>query len=1153
MISAEEFLVILEDKDILPADAVRKLRLQLVQAKQPIPATAIAKRLIEKGYLTRPLAKRLLAKSPAVKPRAAEEDDDLQLAPDDNEKLGAVSGGEEEDYKLEVVEDIPLMPTATAGAVPQEVKPVAGDAVTDEVLAGQVVAGEVVEDAEAVPDAAGESNYADATAGASLAPRRRKGLLGKILPARSRRRKANVWDSSLLLTGGGALAILVILAFVFIWIFWGASGEAMIEAADSSYKEGSYQIAISQYDEFLKKFPDHQQSGHARVRRGLAMMRNATEGTNDYAKSLTIAVEVLGQISSEDAFGEARDELRSLLPTISEGLAKQAHEKTSAEYVEKTRQSLALVEKYISKSNRPATLLDDVNALLAMTEIRIARDGELAKAAAEMKQTVADGKTARAYEIRRGLLQRYPELLDNEDLRNAVLAVAAAEKAAVKFVAEVKKAQIEPAAADGAPAVSLALRTVTNSVPDAKGNVVFASAAGAAYALDAVDGRVLWRRETGFSPTAQIPPMQISAQPGSDALVADAKAQSLLRLEAATGKLRWQQTVGEPFDARPVIDERRVLVAARSGRLVVVDLESGDSPGYMQLPQALTTPPAVDAKRSRIYQAAEHSNLYVLAAADGKCEEVVYLGHEPGEIAAAPVIIGQYLVIAQNRGANSVVLRVLSLEPKDKTPAPFLLHEVELEGRVDTPPVVSGMRMLVTTDQGRVYALRISSSNAAQPLEKIGQLQTSEAANLVRYSLLEGEQFWVADDHLTKYEIQASLGTLKTRWNACKDSVFLQPPTAAGNSIFCVRRRAGLPGVIVSAISMNEPNTFWETHLAAGPAAPPVVVDGGKKVEIVTALGSAFVIDAEKLTAPGQTILDQPAAALTAQELQRPVDSVARMADGLLALAGGRGSEQLDVFDPAAEPKKFRPLVLPDALAARPISFGGGIMVPSRVGQIFVLDPRGGGNLLEPFQPQLGGGSRPEWTSPVDAGEQAALLCDGRRTIYRLAAKQDPKPHLAALDKVELDAGVASSPAVVAQTAFVVDEKDNLRAMALPKLTPGKTSPLGGKCIWGPCGAGERLFAANDEDKLLCFDAEGTQLWQIGLIHGRPVGSPLAVEGGFIFASHDGTVWRVDAADGRETAKLETGRPLAAAPVLLGERLLLCGHDGTLYLVDQPK
>ncbi|MBN2295906.1 MAG: PQQ-binding-like beta-propeller repeat protein, partial [Pirellulales bacterium] len=107
--------------------------------------------------------------------------------------------------------------------------------------------------------------------------------------------------------------------------------------------------------------------------------------------------------------------------------------------------------------------------------------------------------------------------------------------------------------------------------------------------------------------------------------------------------------------------------------------------------------------------------------------------------------------------------------------------------------------------------------------------------------------------------------------------------------------------------------------------------------------------------------------------------------------------------------------------------------------------------------------------------------------------------------------------------------------------------------VWGPMAVGDRLILATDGDKLQCFDAAGKMLWNNPLLHGQLAGKPLALGGDIIFASIGGVVWRVDAASGKELAKFETRCPLAAGAVLLGERLLLSGPDGTLFLVDQPK
>ena len=93
MISPEQFLALLEEKELLSPRTVASLREQIAQSAEPITAAALAKRLVKHGRLTPSQAKRLLAAddekpSPAKsaakpQPKAG---DDLGFAPIEGEQ-----------------------------------------------------------------------------------------------------------------------------------------------------------------------------------------------------------------------------------------------------------------------------------------------------------------------------------------------------------------------------------------------------------------------------------------------------------------------------------------------------------------------------------------------------------------------------------------------------------------------------------------------------------------------------------------------------------------------------------------------------------------------------------------------------------------------------------------------------------------------------------------------------------------------------------------------------------------------------------------------------------------------------------------------------------------------------------------------------------
>jgi len=1214
MISAEQFLKILVEKDLLSSRAVEKLLKQVEEASKPVSARRVAKRLVEKGYLTPALAKRLLLtadeeteapekprpEKPRAVRRAEPEEEELGLAPTEEEQekqrqkaatieddlaaLEPVRGetealdpipGESAIFGFSAPPPAPAAPKATF-APPAPRTPVAPEAPaapagpnpppvppprpSSDVVSGEVVSGEIVSDAPAARRAVDDAEESPFGPG-----KRKSGLMAlfrRIVPERDRTRKENVWDSSLLLVGGGVLLLLVLLLVALVWWYLRESGDTVLKNADQLYADQSYTKAIDQYTQYIERYASgDEKASRARVFRGMARLRKSTqESGRSYVNPLKIAQEVLTEIRSEEAFPDAKAELKGILPTIAEGWARQAQAETGTELVGKAREAIDLIEIYIPSQQRNKVQMEEITSILALTEREIARDDELAKALAGIEEATARQKADQAYAIRKTLLKTYPDLATNAKLSEAIHKVSAAQRDVVRMVAEPKSAETSPPAGPATTTVTLAQQILNTEVSAAQGQVVYALAEGAAYGLDAATGRVLWRRFVGLDTdgaSLPYPPTSLGAQFESDALMVDAAARALVRVEATTGRPRWLLAVGEPFTANPVVDGSRILMATPSGRLLIVEIESGNSPGYIQVPQPLRVAPTVDAQRGRLYQVADHSNLYVLAR-DGRCEEVVYLAHESGNIVTPPVILSNFLVVAENQGLDTAVLRVFTLEPsqgkneKEAKPAFREIQRLSVEGRIDTPPLAAGSRLLVTTDRGRVIAYDLSGTNVQAPLEMITQQQPSERKDVVRFPLLVRHQFWIADDHLTKYIIQASTADFRTQWVACKDSAFSQPMVALEQAVYVVRRRLGLPGVVVTAMAMDKPSVLWETTLAAPLAAEPNVDPQTGRVEAITAAGS--VLDVPIAEMKGSAVADKAVVSLdAATDGGLVVRDALHMSDGLLALFAGPGSDKLAVFDPQVAPKRLRNVALPGPIAAAPAAMGGGLLVPSAAGQILLIQPRTGGAIAEPFQPRLTPGQKIAWRRPAVSPEgQWAVVSDGQTRLYRLGLRDQPRAHLASLDEVETEQPIVSDVAIVGQTAYAVDAEGNLRSFALPKLAPGPSVALSAQAAWGPRRVGAVGFLAPDDEQLLCLDGQGKVTWKVALLYGPLAGTPLVVGDQVLLTSVNGTLWRVELVSGKETAKLDTRLSLAAGPVLVGNQVLLTGGDGTLYLVGQP-
>ncbi|MBN1395372.1 MAG: PQQ-binding-like beta-propeller repeat protein [Pirellulales bacterium] len=1159
MNSTEQFISLLEERELVSARTAENLRAQVAESRKPISAEKIAKRLIKAGRLTSTQAKRLLA---TLKEEPAREAAEAKAAPTAEEDLGFAPIDDEPEKKKRAERRREQRPAAKPAATPAA--PEARKLAPEESLLDQEMP--VGSDAPSAASTGGgpldglmsEAAMTASAMGSPLdaAPSKGRGFF------RIFRRKPKVktgeeqWGSSLMLLGGGGLMVLVILGGALIWVLSRSSGDEMLRIANDKYRDGSYVHAIKAYEDFLKKFPNHDGTSLARVRIGLAKLRQKTAAAN-WPEALQTAQEVLKEIAPEEDFKEAHGELAAMLPDIAEGLAVDARKKTSQELVDRARAALKMAANpmYVPSKLRPESKLADTEASLAITVRDISRDNELAKTVATMLEAAKKSKTQEAYAACSALLRQYPKLADNEKLKNALMEVASAQQALVKFVSASKPPEGVQAEQEAVAAAFFAQCDTKKKVLDTAGTIALAAVDGTVYGLNAADGKPLWRRYVGFEANPQapsFPPTLLSSEPGSDALVVDAAKNSLLRLDSASGAVRWRQSIGERFDAHPVIAGEKILVAARSGKLFTIETSSGETRGYVEFPQELTVAPAVDPRRSLIYQPAVHSNLYVLSSDDGACRDVFYLGHGAGSVNTAPVVVGDYLLLTVNDGARDCVLNLFAVRGNVSGKAePWLklVQQVRLGGHVKSTPLVDGRRVLVATASGVVRVYELSATDVKKPLREIADTAVDGGDNLIRFPLLRSGRFWIADTRLTKYDVQAAAGRLRPKWIADQEGAFLQPPVVVGESIICVQRRPGMPGAVVSAVSTLDPDQYWRTLVGCPLAAEPLVLPNGGRALAITAAGAVFRFEAGGAGGP---IYSQPIAAPDASRIRQPINCAILLDKGLMAISGDKGSDQIGVFDPMAETPLMYWLKRDDKLACAPVAFDGGILVADQAGRVSLLDPQSGDPLVEPFQPRLEPGEKIHWVRPVVAGDKELVVANDQGKIYRLGIQDKPKPHLAPLAQTIVDKPIVSPLAVTGELVFGVDEDNVLGSFNLVKLDRGGTTNIDSPCAWGPVRLGKNVLLATDDNRLFCFAADGKAVWQKKLEFGPLAGPPLAMEGTYIVVGRNGNVSRLDAADGNELGGLELGIPLGTGAAPFGESLLIGGFDGTIYQVRRP-
>ena len=246
----------------------------------------------------------------------------------------------------------------------------------------------------------------------------------------------------------------------------------------------------------------------------------------------------------------------------------------------------------------------------------------------------------------------------------------------------------------------------------------------------------------------------------------------------------------------------------------------------MQLPQPLPVAPAVDPRRKLVFQLADRENLFVLAMPGGRCRQVFPLGHQPGAIATPPVLLGDCLLVAVNRGAGDSSLQVLKIEsagPAASPPAAAIGADDPDERACGCGPFDQRRPRAVGHRRRRDPRPANCTPGAREPLREASGAHLEGGPGLVRFPLLHGDRCFIAGEQLAGFDIRPSDKQLAPAWADPSQGPAAETPLAIGPTIFHVRHAAAMPGLVVSAVNADKGDLDWQTCLAAPLAAEPLL------------------------------------------------------------------------------------------------------------------------------------------------------------------------------------------------------------------------------------------------------------------------------------------------------------------------------------------
>ncbi len=839
-----------------------------------------------------------------------------------------------------------------------------------------------------------------------LAPVAPRGGFWSRLFGRAARPSRRRWDSPLILVGSGALVILVLVGIVLILVLRRESGDLLLEAANKDFADGAYSQAIYKYHQFLGRFGRHPAASLARVRRGIAQLRQVVEEGRDWTKAFQTAQEVLEEIAGEEAFREAHVHLSSLLPKIAQGLAGQAEKQSKPDQLSLAHQALELLDRYVPRSLHDQVEIDEIRGQLGQLARRFDEQAETEKVILAIHQAIQADRPPEGYRLASSHLRQYPEAAKRAEFRETLSALKECFQKQLRRLEPNRPAQTEPPVSSIHQTIPLAAAS-GQPIANLEQQVVVISLNGCVYGLEAASGHLLWRRWTGPTATGRSPepqPLPVGADPQCDLIVAGESRKELWRLERATGRIRWRSVLGGPLAAPPVVARNHLLAIAQlpedRSRLEWIDLQTGTAVLAVELPQKVEVAPGVDLRQDRIYLVGEYWYIWVLSFSEGQCLQIIRLDHAPGTVLAPPVVLADWLLVVENHRLDQAIVKLLEVGQPSRagqTGSPILFQD-EIPGHVDLPPIAADQRLVVLSDRGAIRVYEIQSGGGKTPLARVAQRGPEGPSHLIRFGLLVGRELWVAGAGLDRFEVQSAQGRLEFRPLQDPESsdIFLQTPILLEKAVVHVRRRPGMPGVWVGAVEAQKGQRLWQTQLAVPPAGEPILpADGADNLWVISQTGQIFAVDLAARTS--QLLVPSPVLALpklpargNASELSAGPGRGVGLPNGDLLFLFSPPTDRWFLLEKKDGSPEWKPVVVPNPLANWPTPFANGLLVPTQAGRIELRDHRSGQELLAPFQPPLEPGRMPLWSQPViipsqspapptEKGEPASLSAASRK------------------------------------------------------------------------------------------------------------------------------------------------------------------------------
>jgi outer membrane protein assembly factor BamB len=914
------------------------------------------------------------------------------------------------------------------------------------------------------------------------------------------------------------------------------------------YEDGDYRTAIRELDSFVAANPDDPRAGKASVLSAFANVRQyvSSDGST-WSSALDAAKEMADKVGRLPEFRDESNDLAEVIIRVGEGLADRARQAADSKALAEAEASVALHAKvagkpgadFLNKSRLPSKL-SEARAAVKKAQIR-------SDALAKMDAALKEGSSTHVYDARDALLQQYADLGQDRELLKRMTAANDLIQKAVKIAETRRSSEKSPRSDALGPPTSMILRSrqdaPSTSLPVE--SIVYAQTDGFAYALDGTNGAPLWHIPLGTA-TPFVP----QPVPGDATVLAfDSRSNELLRLDARTGALKWRLELKEPVADPPYLMGNLLVQTLPSGSLLLIRLESGDLETTITLGRPLARSAVSDESGQHLYILARQDCLFILGRDPLSCIGVVYLGHTDGAVPCPPLRLGRFLVILENETLYESRMRVMVLDNEGAKARP--VQELKVSGWTWQTPANSGPIVWGIGDKGGYEAFSVGDEGNKTPFKSVARLTADNTPSGPAFAVARSDrEVWVASGHSGRYELDVEKGVIDLKATLAQPGPALSPMQTAGKLIVLSFQDQESRGAALWGIDPESATIAWKTVVGAPWPTSPSAAAGGDGLEMIARDGQELQISPDNLVRGGflVQVLPKPG------DFALPHGQRLRFDNGgktLSAVVPGEHSSIVWVQDPA-KPGAWKKVTLPVELAARAISWGGGILLPGRDARAYLIDPLTALARAEPFVPKFDRDHQGSWHSPAVLDRDMVVLADDVGHVHRVGLKKEPVPRLVGEAQTTLPEKIVADPACTAEAVVVVTADGKVRALAIRDLSPIGSWPLDSPLAGAPAGSEDACFVFDRSGGVMALGKDGKRAWSINL-KSEVVGAP-SIHGKSVWLlTKDGTLHARARDDGAEQYRRQLGFLPSGGLLPAGTRVLASAAPGTVRpLIDVP-